>query len=798
MNALYRTDEYSLRLSIAGWTDGIVTDYSGNTYKNWTGYIEKATQFTGAKAKPAATTSAPNLLIKDQAGNAQIEYEANKVEPLVHSDSSSDNTSHLLPISPDVYSAWDISEPVFTPLRFSAETAWSDAKDVENSEAIGNTNGSGSTLDRIDFHFFDNTPAYSSADTAEWFTESGWCIPGSEGTKANLYNSSYTYAADIIGGARQFDPVSARRTSGGIRLSTKLNAATGFKYSTDPYEANPSTAFASGLANIHSTVISQLFTGSSEPMHSANDPDGLYLGIGITDTALPVETSFAFKYDASKAYLTDLAGNRLRNKTSKTIDRTPPSFDIILSPVNQKQLYIVFVKEIVTNSSKIRLRYADGSERTVDENYLNMLPACFQIISINSDGSYTPSQDIQIDTSAPAKIIDRYSDRHFTCVSLTLTKNITYEDIKNLYVQLTHHPDYPETSPDPYTSNSNARVTFIQDDFGNYMQMYSAHALSDFAVGLINPLYAYASDITENDEPVMNGLYEQGSWAVHDWDADQKNYGTLPAAHSAAIVAVQEDGTEDASQIPQNVRIYLSNSPDKDSVASQFNKDFKTSLRVWLPDLTDGIFRSLSAKNNSRFSYVDSSLLKSDSPAEGLIFNIPLEIINSWKSGDQISFMFGITESDGSPVKIYNSPYYDNEHKRYDYALSSQVPLYSLRMHDITDIGTLDLWSFRLKGITEQRGGVTILNNVINPLKGEKTVVKVNLPEEGRLNVSVLTVDGNVIAWLNRGTAKAGEHYFSWDGKNRSGTPVARGMYFIRVTGTDIDETRKVMVVKDD
>lgn len=327
--------------------------------------------------------------------------------------------------------------------------------------------------------------------------------------------------------------------------------------------------------------------------------------------------------------------------------------------------------------------------------------------------------------------------------------------------------------------------------------MYSAHALSDFAIGLINPLYAYSSDITENDEPVMNGLYEQGSWAVHDFDADQQNYGTLPAAHSAAIVTQQNDGTDDGSQLPQNVRIYLSDSPDKDSVSTQFNKDFKTSLRVWLPDLTDGIFRALSAKNNSHFNYADSTLLNADSPADGLIFDLPLSMINSWKSGDQISFMFGLTESDGSPVKIFNSPYYDNERKKYDFSLSTAVPLYSLRMHDVSDIGSLDLWSFRLKGITEQRGGVTILNNVINPLQGEKTVIKVNLPEDGRLNVSVLTADGNVITYLNRGTAKQGEHYFTWDGKNRNGTPVARGIYFVRVTGSDIDETRKVMIVKD-
>ena len=39
-------------------------------------------------------------------------------------------------------------------------------------------------------------------------------------------------------------------------------------------------------------------------------------------------------------------------------------------------------------------------------------------------------------------------------------------------------------------------------------------------------------------------------------------------------------------------------------------------------------------------------------------------------------------------------------------------------------------------------------------------------------------------------------HYYHWNGTNNSGNAVARGIYFIRVVGPGIDETRKVMVVK--
>ena len=790
VNALYRLDEYSVRLSIAGWTDGTITDYSGNEYKKWAGYIESATQFTGAAASAISTT---NNQVVDLSGNPQIEYTNGfQIEPLVISNSSASNVSDLLPLEPDLYSAWDLSAPVFAPLRFSKEYAWGEQ---EYSEAVGNTNGTGSTLDRIDFHFFDNTPTYTSSDEAEWFTEIGWCNPGSEASKENLKDSSYTYCSDIIGGIRQFDSDSTRRTTGGIRMSTKLEVGTSFKYNTNPY-AVPDKNFSSGISNIFTTIISTLFTGSSDPRRPVNDPDGLYLGLRLSDLSLPIETTFAFSFNEGEGYITDLAGNRLRSKTSKTIDRSAPSFDITLSPINQKEVILVFVKEVVTDSSKIKFADNNGNKISLTQDFLSLLPGCFQIISINEDGTFTPSQSIQIDSSIPAELISEHTSSNFTAFRMTLTNPVTFDNIKNHYIQVKQHPDYPELSTDPFTSNTDSRVTLIQDKFGNYIGMYTAHALSDFAVGVVNPAYGYSPDMKFEEEYVMNGLYGQGTWAVHDWNADQQNYGTLPAGHPVTIVANTDDGTEEKLSLPENVRIYFSPNPQADSISTQLNKDLNIKLRVWLPLVTDGIIPALSSTNNENFKSVDSKLLNSNNNTEGLSFDIPLEDTKDWKTGNQISFLFGILNSNNEPFRIYSSPYYDIGTNRFNLSLSNSVPLYCLRMHNISDISTLDLWSFKIKSITEQRGGVTILNNVINPDKGEKTVVKVNQPVNGKLNVIVMTLDGNIVTYLNRGEALAGEHFFTWNGKNKAGNSVARGMYFVRVIGGDFDETRKVMVVK--
>ena len=790
VNALYRLDEYSVRLSIAGWTDGTITDYSGNEYKKWVGYIESATQFTGASASAISTT---NNQVVDLSGNPQIEYTNGfQIEPLVISNSSASNVSDLLPLEPDLYSAWDLSAPVFAPLRFSKEYAWGEQ---DYSEAVGNTNGTGSTLDRIDFHFFDNAPTYTSSDEAEWFTEIGWCNPGSEASKENLKDSSYTYCSDIIGGIRQFDSDSTRRTTGGIRMSTKLEVGTSFKYNSNPY-AVPDKNFSSGISKIFTTIISTLFTGSSDPRRPVNDPDGLYLGLRLSDLSLPIETTFAFSFNEGEGYITDLAGNRLRSKTSKTIDRSAPSFDITLSPINQKEVILVFVKEVVTDSSKIKFADNNGNKISITQDFLSLLPGCFQIISINEDGTFTPSQSIQIDSSIPAELISEHTSSNFTAFRMTLTNPVTFDNIKNLYIQVKQHPDYPELSTDPFTSNTDSRVTLIQDKLGNYIGMYSAHALSDFAVGVVNPAYGYSPDMKFEEEYVMNGLYGQGTWAVHDWNADQQNYGTLPAGHPVTIVANTDDGTEEKLSLPENVRIYFSPNPQADSISTQLNKDLNIKLRVWLPLVTDGIIPALSSTNNENFKSVDSKLLNSNNNTEGLSFDIPLEDTKDWKTGNQISFLFGILNSNNEPFRIYSSPYYDIGTNRFNLSLSNSVPLYCLRMHNISDISTLDLWSFKIKSITEQRGGVTILNNVINPDKGEKTVVKVNQPVNGKLNVIVMTLDGNIVTYLNRGEALAGEHFFTWNGKNKAGNSVARGMYFVRVIGGDFDETRKVMVVK--
>ena len=341
--------------------------------------------------------------------------------------------------------------------------------------------------------------------------------------------------------------------------------------------------------------------------------------------------------------------------------------------------------------------------------------------------------------------------------------------------------------------------------------MYSAHALSDFAINVINPLYAYNSGHVTSDGTLISDL--DSSWAVHDWDKEQQNFGTLILPESTStssdmssendsatveIIAQStlEDGTSDSVQ---NARIFITANPLQSSVSSQYNSDLNESKRIWLPELSDyGFslpFSTISKTANPNYAFSDGNLLENNEDLQ-LNFTLDSTAYNTWKNGDQITFLFGLTDSNGSPLTIIHSPELDVDNDKCYLTTSKKFPLFALRLKNPLDISSFDLWSFRVKSQIAQRGGVTILNNVINPLKSEHVVVEVQNPSSGNVRVIVMTLDGNVVTYLSKGALSAGNHKFTWDGKNNSGNIVARGMYFVRVIGNGFDETRKVMVVK--
>jgi flagellar hook assembly protein FlgD len=105
-------------------------------------------------------------------------------------------------------------------------------------------------------------------------------------------------------------------------------------------------------------------------------------------------------------------------------------------------------------------------------------------------------------------------------------------------------------------------------------------------------------------------------------------------------------------------------------------------------------------------------------------------------------------------------------------------------------------WSLDIHDEVKQKGGVTILKNIINPDLGEVTTLHYTLDKGGIVTISVFDLAGDLVAVLARGTVAKGDHLQTWDGKNSTGKTVARGVYFIRIRGPGIDAVRKVLVIK--
>jgi hypothetical protein len=118
------------------------------------------------------------------------------------------------------------------------------------------------------------------------------------------------------------------------------------------------------------------------------------------------------------------------------------------------------------------------------------------------------------------------------------------------------------------------------------------------------------------------------------------------------------------------------------------------------------------------------------------------------------------------------------------------------RTSDPNDPRTVAPWAVALRDVAAQRGGVTIMNNVINPDRGERTELRYELDRSGMVTIQVFTLAGSIVEILQRGTQSAGTHSVLWDGTNRGGRSVARGVYFIKIVAPGISETRKVLVVR--
>lgn len=81
-----------------------------------------------------------------------------------------------------------------------------------------------------------------------------------------------------------------------------------------------------------------------------------------------------------------------------------------------------------------------------------------------------------------------------------------------------------------------------------------------------------------------------------------------------------------------------------------------------------------------------------------------------------------------------------------------------------------------------------------NPFTGS-TLIQFTLDRSGPLRVDVFDLSGRRVRTLrNSAVAGAGRHSVAWDGRNDQGVRLPAGSYFIRLRGSGVDGSRKVLL----
>ena len=815
---------HRIRISIAGYSEGEASA-NGKILRSWNGYIDEAEVPSGA------VTRASNELIKDRSVRSNPEKSVNILDavgtpanhPLpvlivsrgditvaaVGHSVTTDNPTDEAAYAGTLYGGWDVSAP--ETARFYTKGEYADGSSLNNTplseyEVLPvDTDGDGN-IDALEVHFFDN--ANNPLNVPFWISKFGWSKKDVSGddldydlwTNSNWSKSS---APDIAGGSRSLTNArgtgtnkAGDNTTGGLRFSTVLGSQNAFSYQTalSTGETSSSEKAFTGRFGQYASLAS-IFEPDTpvEKRMKATDADRLYLHLEIPSDIekYTVSQRFALSYDADKGFVTDLAGNRMKSAEKLlSPDKTPPDFSLTVAAVEKDEIYILFNKKL-----------SQGVKRTDD--YAQIWANALQLVK-KSDVPVSKNDDIEhpswiyatdlIDHTVPARIC--VDTDYATGFILKLTQAVDLNILTDY--QLIAAKNAEDWGPDRDSPVENY-ISKIQDDSvnNNPLPITSKHVPSDFAVNLVEPLYVYDNKGSLD----YDGMYFEGEYSVRNWDGTDGNSGRLLAERDLTIqsaVHLPDGITEEDFSPKPDIELVVQNSSNlKGAVVSdQYNKNTDETSRVWLPTELKAL--SSESQRVSENQYLDGQYVTEKFTENNLMnFTIPNDPSNpaslDWKENSELQFLFVLKDKDGKDFMIDN----DLDGSNVEEGGTADVPFYALRLRDEEDITSIDLWSFTLARLKQQRGGVTILNNVINSSVREQTTVEVNVAETGSLTVQILTLDGDVVKTLQRGRVEPGLYYYRWNGTTAKGDSVARGMYFVRVVGPGIDETRKVMVVKD-
>ena len=722
-----------VRIGIAARRDG--------TPKKWIGYIDAA-------GTPAGTVTVLNTLNIRTRGPSSVPSDLTDWEkldtsftPKIYPSSAWDPPGGSVRFHP-LASSWDTSPPVLAVVA-KEPSAWNTGN-TEKEVIVYST--SSFLVDRMEFHFFDNTPPALTQSGYWWKTTTGWL----DGNSALLPGSRY----DSYGGARFNEGVpSARRTTGGIRACTIRDSLIAFEFTHTHPAYNTELQKFKNPSGWSQKAENAVFFGLKPPGYEEND--NLYLQLKISSSSFPATEPFTISYgqNGHDGFITDLAGNRMKpfGSATSTFD-FPPEIALTVAPVGSNKMYILFSCPI-----------------NIEGESLRKIPANLVIDS-----------GLGVRTDIPAVV--RTDTRRATGLVVTLDREVKYTDIiaSQKRIGIAGPP-------------SSMAIKSRKHGYSAVEDLVHKHIISDFAVNVVRPLFAYDEKMLDDGSVGFSSqnLYGDGSYATRVFDGSGTSGNTVHEKEDITMKIMVEN--VDSAQIPSSLEMFIDNMPDPASVSAEFNELTGLTGRVWLPS-AHPVLPTISAAGNTHAAALNPQSVDSGTYTFKLINNPNTPGNLNYAAGSRVGFLFPMADSGGNLIMMDNDGDAISPPKP---APTPNVPLYALRLKDPNDPASIDLWSFDIASVKRQAGGASILNNVINVNTGEQTLIKVDTERAGSLSVIVMTLDGDVLKVLHSGRVEKGEHIYKWDGKNANGEPVARGLYFIRIVGPDIDETRKVMAVRE-
>jgi streptogramin lyase len=104
--------------------------------------------------------------------------------------------------------------------------------------------------------------------------------------------------------------------------------------------------------------------------------------------------------------------------------------------------------------------------------------------------------------------------------------------------------------------------------------------------------------------------------------------------------------------------------------------------------------------------------------------------------------------------------------------------------------------NFEAINIQNSSGDVSVLSGLANPNRGEKISLQIMPKSSGSVTASIYNIVGDLVWNSDFDIYEGVPAIIDWDGRNNGGAKVASGIYIFFLHGSDVNEKRKIAIIK--